>query len=166
MKKIITLTLCAALILAPIERARSSAVLAVCLIGAAVIAGATIIFTVKTCKPKYYCMKDSDGNYFSSNATKKDRIVNDWVIISGPYSSAESAAANCHKPAATGLVMMAALESGDQVYIPEVPIKIWKSHNLVSWVLRDTIIDDPSNFSWSETNAISDHFQMFYRASY
>jgi hypothetical protein len=131
---------------------------AICLIGGAVIAGGAVVFLIKTCKPKYYCLRNEDGDYFVSNATKREREVEGWVIVSGPYNSAEAATTNCHKPPPSALTMVSL------VYTPAIPIKIWKSTNLVDWVLRDQISDDPAHFSWSETNTLGS--ACFYRASY
>lgn len=175
MKTPVSLTLCAALVLAPLEiRSTPSqggsnnpnvSLAAICLFGAAAVIGGYVYFKVRACAPKYYCVEDEDGNRFPSNATRTERAANDWKVKSGPYKSAEEAAKAC-PPAttSTAALVMVSLETADEVAIPQVPIKIWKSANLASWTLADTILDDPSHFSWTDTNAISG--QMFYRASY
>jgi len=170
MKKTLALTLCAALILAPIERARAHAVAAICLIGGFALAAGVVIFTIKSCKPKYYCVKDEDGNRFASSATKKERLANDWRVVSGPYSSAEEAHRYCPPVTATntaslGPVMAEASEPfEDEIALPEIPIKIWKSTDAKIWSHVDTILDDPFSFSWDDTNAVSQ--QAFYKVSY
>jgi len=180
MKKLIALTLCGAMIAAPLDlnavpkepgpNEPQSAVMAICLVGGGAIVGGVVIWMLKTCRPKYYCVKDEDGNVFPSNASRTERAANDWSVQSGPYTSAAAAAAAC--PPKTNSVQTisavgATVQSADNpgVYIPAIPIKIWKSTNLVDWVLRDTITDDPSHFSWSETNTASTT-AAFYKASY
>lgn len=169
MKKTIAFTLCAALVLAPMQETKATNILAICLIGAAAVAGGVVVFLIKTCKPKYYCVQDEDGNRFPSNATRTERAANDWKVKSGPYRSAEEAAAACppktNSPA--GLVMMAGLNNGeDEIFIPQMTLKVWKSSDLVNWAQVDTILDDPDHFSWTDTNAISGASQAFYRVSY
>lgn len=180
MKKTVALTLCGALVLAPLNLRSTptgdnpsdpnTSVLVICLVGGAAAVGGWVYFKVRACRPKYYCVKDEDGNTFPSNASRTERAANDWTIESGPYASAEDAKKAC--PPKTNTVQMVSLVVGTNVthldnpavYIPAIPIKIWKSTNLVDWVLRDTIIDDPSHFSWEE--AITNSTSAFYRASY
>lgn len=181
MKKTIALSLCAALVLAPLKSIATTptgsgpsdtSIMAICLFGAAGAIGGYVYFKVRSCKPKYYCVKDEDGNTFPSNASRTERAANDWTVQSGPYNSAEAAKAAC--PPKTNTLHLVSLVVGPStnrldnpgVYIPSISIKIWKSTNLVDWVLRDTILDDPSHFSWTDTNAISGNAKAFYRASY
>jgi hypothetical protein len=149
---------------------QNSAVLAICTLGAAALIGGFVYFKVKACRPKYYCLEDEDGNRFASNATRTERAANDWKVKSGPYNSAEEAHKYCPPKtnSAVNLVLTSNSEVEDDpsVYIPAIPIKIWRSTNLVDWVLRDTILDDPSHFSWMDTNAISANSRAFYKASY
>lgn len=176
MKKTIVLSLCLALVLAPLQSNSTtpggsgevdSSIMAICLIGAAAVAGGVIVFMLKTCKPKYYCVEDEDGKRFPSNATRSERLANDWKVKSGPYKDRETALEYCPPQTNTPpkLVLMTGLNNGeDEVFIPAVPLKIWKTTNLTHWILADTILDDPSHFSWIDTNAISG--QAFYRVSY
>jgi len=180
MKKLVALTLCGALVLAPLDLhstipggsgGSDTSVMAICLFGTAAAIGGYVYFKVRACRPKYYCVKDEDGNTFPSNASRSEREENDWSVQSGPYNSAEEAKAVC--PPKTNTVQLVSLVVGTNasnldnpgVYIPAIPIKIWKSTNLVDWVLRDTILDDPQHFTWEETNAAS-AAAVFYKASY
>lgn len=167
MKKLVALTLCAALVVAPVQESKSSAAMAICLVGGGAIIGGVVVYWIKTCKPKYYCVEDEDGNRFASNATRTERAANDWKVKSGPYKSAEEAHQYCPPKTntAAGLVMLSEIGNGeDEVYIPQVPMKIWKSTNLVDWAQVDSILDDPSHFMWTDTNAVSQ--QAFYKVSY
>lgn len=182
MKKLVALTLCGALTVAPLNLNavpketpgdhRNSAILAICAMGGTAMIAGFVYFKVRACKPKYYCVKDGDGNQFPSNASRTERAANDWSVVGGPYNTAEAAAAACPRitnspTAGRGLIAMTAnLQDDPAIYIPAIPIKIWKSTNLVDWVLRDTILDDPSHFTWTDTNAINANSKAFYRASY
>jgi hypothetical protein len=163
MKRIIVIGLCAALVAAPVHKARSVAVVVyVCVVGAASTIGGYIYFKVKGCRPKYYCITDANGNRFYSNATRSERAANDWTVTGGPYDSAEEAAAGC---VTSNPAIMAGPGGVSEVHIPQVPLRIWKSTNLVNWVLVDTILDDPDHFSWIDPNAISSTSRAFYRVS-
>ncbi len=166
--KTIALTLCAALVAAPLHLHAvpkdetpvepQAHLLAICLVGAAAAAGAAVVWMMKTCKPKYYCVQDNEGNRFSSNATKRERQVEGWKVVSGPYSSAEAAAIACppmtNAPAFT------------EQPTPSLPIRIYKSKDLgLTWNQVALINDDPMHFSWAETNSASDATAL-YRASY
>jgi len=175
MKKTIALSLVAALVIAPLRidavptvptDPKNSFAMGICLMGIAAVVGGGVVFIIKTCRPKYYCVQDEDGNRFASNATRSERAANDWKVKSGPYNSIQEAYQYCPpttNTASLGPVVAESQSGEDEVYIPAIPIKIWKSTNLVDWVLRDTILDDPSHFSWSETNSGP---AAFYKASY
>lgn len=180
MKTITAITLCAVLVVAPLNNTDAVPTgappadsdlywIPVCVIGAAVVAGAVVTWMMKSCKPKYYCVQDSDGNTFPSNATKTERAVNEWKVKSGPYASVEEATAVC-PPKTNSLSAFVAIASmsettalEDEVLIPSEPISIWKSTNLVHWVKVASLMDDPYSFSWSETNALDSH--AFYRVA-
>lgn len=169
MKRIAIIGLCATLVAASIQQSRSSAIaIYVCVVGGMALIGGYIYFKVKGCAPKYYCMTDESGNRFYSNATKAEREASGWRVTGGPYESAEEAAAGCvvTSPALTKMGAISSLIVEDEVYIPQVTMKVWKSTNLVHWVLADTILDDPAHFSWTDTNAIGGASQAFYRVSY
>jgi hypothetical protein len=165
MKKLVVFGLCAALVAGSIQQAKSWNLLYVCYVGASTVIAGVTYFMVKSCKPKYYCMTDADGNRFYSNATRTEREVNDWEVTGGPYDSAEEAAAGCvvTAPAVAAAGETQAADAG--VFIPAVALTIWKSTNAVNWVVADRIIDDPQHFSWRDTNAISANAQMFYRVT-
>lgn len=179
MKKLTSLTVSLALVAAPfnvnavprdVPPKDQELVMALCIIGAVVVAAGVIVYMVRSCQPKYYCVKDQDGNTFPSNATKKERQIEGWTVVSGPYDSAEAAAIACPPKKGANLtssngattIEPASIEDDPGVYIPSEPIQIWRSTNLVNWELRATIMDDPQSFSWSETNSMATS-QMFYR---
>jgi len=159
--KIVAVSLCAALLAAPLnlDAVQTSAppieqnfhMFAVCLIGGAVVAGGAVIYMLKTCRPKYYCVKDEDGKQFPSNASRTERAANDWEVVSGPYNSAEDCARNC----STNSVKQV-------VNIPAIPMKIMSSTDLVTWTQAVAIVDDPEHFTWTGTNSAALP-AMFYR---
>lgn len=102
-KTVIVFGLCAALLASSVQPVRTqqpepepaAPFLYLCLVGGGAIIGGVVTYVVKKCSPKYYCMTDSNGNRFYSNAGRTEREVNDWTITGGPYDSAEEAAAGC-----------------------------------------------------------------------
>jgi len=159
--KLIALLLCAALLAVPLNHTNavpttppkeSEIHMAVILIiGGAITVGGWVVYKVAGCRPKYYCVRDADGNQFPSNASRTERALNEWEVVSGPYSSAAAAAAGC----AAGTPQAPPI-------IPSVTMKVQRSRDLVSWELAATIQDDPDHFTWSETNSASVP-AMFYR---
>jgi len=153
----------------------AAVVLYICVVGGVALLGGFVYYKVKSCKPKYYCVRDLDGNVFSSNATKTERAVNDWVVVSGPYDSAEAAAKVCppatnQPPAKLSTDLKKTSSDGasslvDEVYIPTMPMTVWYSTNLTDWSVRDRIEDDPSHFSWIDTNEVSRTVQGFYKVT-
>jgi len=176
MKNIVSVLMAAIVLFTPLQQSRAvvtlppdpknTSMLVICLMGGVAAVGGFVYYKVKTCQPKYYCVEDPEGNRFPSNATKTERAVNDWVVKSGPYKSYEEAAKIC--PPQTNQVAIATTGQirVDEVVIPSVRMNIWYSTNLTSWILRDTIYDDPSHFSWTDTNAILQSQSGFYRVSY
>jgi hypothetical protein len=121
-----------------------------------VFAGAMAIGTavvIRNCKPKYYCMKDSEGTHFIGTATKKERQINGWVVVSGPYDTPDAGTNNCPPPATNSVAFSESIES---------IIHIQESTNLVDWVTLASFQDDPGNFSYQHTNTTSS--KAFYRA--
>jgi hypothetical protein len=160
MKKIVAIGLCAALLAASIQQARSHLALYICVSGGTAIIGGIAYFMVKGCRPKYYCMTDEDGNRFYSNATRTEREANSWTVTGGPYDSAEEAAAGCVTTNPSLISMV------DEINIPTVKFHIERSYDLTNWVRVATLNDDPGHFSWTDTNAINSVSQSFYRATY
>jgi hypothetical protein len=157
MKKLVIVGLCAALVAGSIQQARGFGLLAICIAGGTTIIAGVTYFMVKSCKPKYYCMTDEDGNRFYSNATRTERAANGWEVTGGPYNSAEEAAAGC-------VVTTPPLTANAAIFIPAVSLTVWKTTNLVDWIVADRIVDDPSHFSWRDTNAVTGA-QMYYRVT-
>lgn len=185
LKKFTVAVLCAALLALGIQQVRAHWILYVCVAGGTAIIGGITYVVVKSCQPKYYCITDADGNRFYSNATRSQRAANEWTVTAGPYNSAEEAAAGCvistngspaaftsiaqvtavqHPPTTTGN-SIASASVVDEVYIPSQQITIWRSADLKTWEVADRIMDDPTHFSWVDTNAVSSAPQMFYRVS-
>jgi len=180
LKKFTVAVLCAALLVTGIQQARGHWLLYACVAGGTAIIGGITYFMVKSCRPKYYCMTDADGNRFYSNASRTEREANDWTITGGPYASAEEAAAGCvvttptTNNVAVAFMSLAQLtlaqsntnlNAADEVFIPSAPMTIWRSADMNNWEVADQIVDDPENFTWIDTNAVNTATQMFYRVT-
>ena len=160
MKTLVSLLLCAALIAVPVMQTTATIkdpppteihFAFVCIMGAASLLGGYVVYKIKSCRPKYYCLKDQDGNRFASNASRTERALNEWDIVSGPYNSAEACAAAC----STNTAVVS-------VNVPFVPMRVMSSSNLVNWTEVALIYDDPDHFEWSATNSAAMP-AMFYR---
>lgn len=141
----------------PVEDPQPAWILACFVVGAGVLAGVGIYVVTKSCNPKYYCMKDSDGKYWVGTATKKEREVNDWVIVSGPYDSVAQGTNNCPPP--PGQMTL-------QMEPPDWTIRVQESTNLLDWVTIHETRDDPFNlnFTFFPTNNNAPG-PVFYRAT-
>ena len=127
------------------------------LVGAGILAGVGIYLVVKSCKPKYWCIKDRDGNHFVSTATKNEVAINDWSIVSGPYESVTQGTNNCPPP--QPLPIIAFSQPLDWT------IRVQESPDLINWTTIYETRDDPQNLNFTIYPTNLSAARMFYRAT-
>jgi len=138
----------ASLITMPMQRSQAQLAPAICitLIAAAAVGGVVVV--VKSCEPKYYCVRDEETKQqWCRITTRKAAQMEGWTIVSGPHKSAEACDKVCHTNLLTGM---------------SIPLMyIERSTNLINWETVAQLQDDPEAFEWSETNSL--HSAAFYR---
>lgn len=130
---------------------QETAALAICLIlfAAAGIGGTVIV--IRSCAPKYYCLKDESETppkYWVGTATKKEVEINEWTVVSGPYKT-PGEVTNCPP-------VSVAMRANSWEWEIESEIFFEKSYDLENWIPIGSTIEDISNFSFSYTNETAD----------
>lgn len=154
------LVLAAALIAMPLESRADEepppqdfSAIAACVVLAAVAAVGAVYIISRGCKPKYYWIMDNDEppKFWVGTATRKERDINDWKFIGGPYDKPGDAP-GIH-PDPTNRV--------ESVISAPVHIQIQESTNLVTWTTAHSEFSDLEDFSYALTN--TGVGQKFYR---
>lgn len=131
-------------------------IMACFVVGAGLLAGAGIYIVTKSCSPKYFCLRDRDGKYFVSTATKNEVAVNEWTVISGPYDSVAQGTNNCPPPQGQMISMSQPVDW---------TIRVQESPDLTNWVTIYETRDDPQNLNFTIFPTNLNAAQMFYRAT-
>lgn len=155
MKRILTSTLCTALILLPVQRPKAYLLPAVICVGIVAAGVGTVIVIVKSCQPKYYCCRpEGEKTQYCRATTRKEAEIEGFTVVAGPFTSEAACSDRCSQTnAPTSLLSIASTDF----------VTIERSHDLKNWFVAGVAPGTITNFEWSETNQVSDK-PIFYRA--
>jgi len=170
MKKLVSIGLCATLLASEMEtsKARANPVMGICIVAAVTLAATGIVVIIRSCRPKYYCLCDpseSPAKYWAAAASRREIIVNEWLVMKGPFASLAEAKP-CPPPTnGVSAAKSSIIKNGNTGDSTLQYIHIEKSANLVDWVEQAVFVDFPDNMMWSQTNSFAEP-TAYYRAWY
>lgn len=159
MKRILTSTLCATLILLPVQEREAKAYLLPAAICVAVVAAgtATVIIIVKSCQVKYFCCREQDSKeQWCRATTRREAELEGFTVVAGPFTSEAACTDRCNQTNAP----TARLQAATVEYVT-----IEKSHDLKRWFVAGTASGTITQFEFCETNRVSS-VPIFYRVRY
>ena len=116
----------------------------------AVAAGATagVAIIVHSCRPRYYCLWDSDNKLkLCRQTTRKAAIISGYDVLLGPFDDDKA----CQRACVTNNIPVPITH---EVYI-DPPMFIERSTDLVHWTVAQNITGEvPEALTWGETNRV------------